>query len=215
MNNLLINIVNWFTKITAWLPQKLVFRTKIYYENGDRRLRRPKGPVIIISNHTAVYDYAAFLFVFMTRTLRVPMAEVLFSKQPLGTFLKCMGGIRVDRADHDFSFINKLERVLKKGGAVLIFPESRLPKEGEERPLPFTPSAAYLALLSGAEIIPVFTNGRYFTKDRARVMIGAGIKAADFVKDGMDRKESIDALNRGMRERVIELGKKLDEVSVL
>ena len=29
----MIAIFNWFVKITGWLPQKLIFRTKIYYED--------------------------------------------------------------------------------------------------------------------------------------------------------------------------------------
>ena len=106
---MLINIFNWFLKITAWLPQRIVFNTKVCYQDKAVQGRHIKGAAIIASNHTSVFDYAALLFVFFTRTLRVQMAEVLFDKKPLGLFLKMLGGIYVNRDIHNFDFIYKSE----------------------------------------------------------------------------------------------------------
>ena len=74
---MLINIFNWFLKITAWLPQRIVFNTKVYYQDKSVQGRHIKGAAIIASNHTSVFDYAALLFVFFTRTLRVQMRRAL------------------------------------------------------------------------------------------------------------------------------------------
>ena len=63
---MLIKFFNWFTKITAWPVQKLLFRTKIHYEDKSVQSRRIKGSAILISNHTSVFDYAAHLFVFFS-----------------------------------------------------------------------------------------------------------------------------------------------------
>ena len=145
----MIGLVNWFTKITGWLPQLFCFRTKVYYEDRSVQSRRIKGPAVIISNHTSIYDYAVFLFVFWTRTLRYQMAEVLFKKPVLKHLLRGLGGIRVDRDVFDFSFVGESLEILKKGGVVGIFPESRLHLPGEECPLPFKTSAAYIAKESG------------------------------------------------------------------
>ncbi|MBQ5503594.1 MAG: hypothetical protein IIT95_00710, partial [Oscillospiraceae bacterium] len=78
---MLISFFNWFVKITAWPAQKIVFRTRHIYEDRSLQSRSIKGPAIIISNHTSVFDYAALLFVFFGRTLRCQMAEVLFKKR--------------------------------------------------------------------------------------------------------------------------------------
>ncbi|MBR6312636.1 MAG: 1-acyl-sn-glycerol-3-phosphate acyltransferase, partial [Oscillospiraceae bacterium] len=145
----MIRFWNAFVKITGWPVQLLCFRTRIYYSDRERQGRRIKGPAILISNHTSVFDYAVWLFVFFSRTLRYQMAELLFHKKPLGTLLRLLGGIYVDRDARDMGFIAESERILEKGGVVGIFPESRLPRKGEERPLPFAPSAAYLALTTG------------------------------------------------------------------
>lgn len=208
---MLISLFNWFVKITAWPAQKLVFRLRVYYEDRAAQDRRIKGPAIIISNHTSVFDYAAFLFVFFSRTLRYQMAEVLFKKKPLGLFLKMLGGIKVDRDARDYGFIAKSEAILHRGGVVGIFPEGRLPLAGEERPLPFRPGAAYLALLSGAQVIPVYTKGGYFAKGRSKVVIGEAFYAAGLTDERLSEKDNIDLVSKKMRERVMGLGKLLDE----
>ena len=194
-----------FTKISAWPIQLICFRTKIHYENKKNQSRKIKGPAIIVSNHTSVYDFAVMLFVFPFRYLRYLMAEILFKRKVLGGFLKLMGGIKVDRESYNFTFINKSLNILQKGGVVGIFPEGRLPVKGETRPLPFKPSAAYLAFLSEVPIIPVYTNGSYFSKKRAHVIIGEAIDVKQIIDDKYSEKENIERINCILRERIIEL----------
>lgn len=206
----MIGLWNWFAKITGWPVQLICFRTKVVYEDKKVQGRHIKGPAIIISNHTSVFDYAVFLFVFWTRTLRFQMAELLYEKPMLGRLLRHLGGIKVDRDSHDFGFIDRSVNVLDKGGVLGVFPESRLPRPEEERPLEFKISAAYIALASGAKIIPVYTNGSYFNKKRARVVIGKPVYAAELTEDGADDNENLRIVSARLREKVIELGKLLD-----
>lgn len=206
-----IKLWNAFVKITAYPVQKAVFRTKVYYEDKRVQRRHIKGKAIVISNHTSVWDYAIYLFVFFTRTFRCQMAEVLFEKQPLGLFLKMMGGIFVNRNAFDFGFVSKSQEILDKGGVVGIFPESRLPLKNEKRPLEFKPSAAYLALLSGAPVIPVFTNGKYFTWQRARVIIGTPIDAQALTDSKLSEKENLAAVTKALRNKIIDLERQLNE----
>lgn len=197
--------VQSFTKITAWPVQAVCFRTKVHYEDKRVQGRKIKGAAIIVSNHTSVYDFAIMLFTFPFRTLRYLMAEVLFKRKGLAKFLRAMGGVMVDRDAYDFAFLEKLREILEKKGVVGIFPEGRLPREGEERPLPFAPSAAYLALMSGAPIIPVYTNGSYMKKKRAHVIIGKPIDAQSLVDDNLSEKENIERVNVYLRQRIVEL----------
>ena len=207
----MIGFWTWFVKITGWPVQFFCFRTKILYEDRNVQGRRIKGPTILISNHTSVFDYAVYLFVFFSRTLRFQMAELLFQKPFLGWLLRRLGGIEVDRPGYDFGFMQQSLSVLEKGGVVGVFPESRLPLPGEERPLPFKISAAYLALMSGAPIIPVATNGSYFRKERARVIIGKPIDASNLLEDGVGEAENLRIVSERLRERIKELEKALHE----
>ena len=209
-----IRFWNAFVKITGWPVQKLLFRTKILYEDPAVQKRRIRGPAILISNHTSIFDYAVFLFVFPGRILRYQMAEVLFRKKPLGALLRALGGIYVDRNAHNFSFLRKSEQILSEGGVVGVFPESRLPLPEEERPLPFKPSAAYLALESGASVIPLYINGGYMKKNRAVVVIGTPMNARDLTDETLSDRENIERVSEYMRQRVIELGNLLNEQTI-
>lgn len=203
-------LFNMLVKITGWIPQKIAFRTKIFYEDKKIQRRKIKGPAILISNHTSVYDYAVFLFVFPWRTLRYQMAEILFRKKGLGGFLKAMGGIKVDRSAFDFGFLDRSRAILAKGGVVGIFPESRLPREGEMRPLPFKPSAAYLALVSGVPVIPLYTNGAYFHGKKAKVAIGKPMFARALYDPQKDEKSNLVSISEQFRSKVMELGTLID-----
>ncbi len=208
---MMIRFWNNFTKITAWPVQKLIFRTKVYYEDKTVQGRRFKGPAIVICNHTSVYDLPVVMFTFFWRTLRFQVAELQFEKPLLGWFLRRLGSIRVDRNSHDYGFINQSEEILRAGGAVGVFPESRLPRPGEERPLPFAPSVAYLALSCGVPVIPMYTDGCYFKRKRAHVIIGTPIRASELVDDSLSDKENISRVTACMREKIVSLGKELEK----
>ncbi len=201
----MIAFVNWFVKITGWLLQKIVFRTKVFYEDKSVQSRKIKGPAIIVSNHTSVYDYGVFLFVFFTRTLRYQMAEVLFRKKVLGHFLRAMGGIEVDRGSFHFGFIEKSRTVLDRGGVVGIFPEGRIPLPEEETPLAFKSGAVYLALYADVPIIPVRTSGNYFHGKRTKVVIGKPVLCRDLYDGSKTERANLNAITEFLRQKVIDL----------
>ena len=205
----MIAIFQWFVRITGWIVQWFAFRTKIYYENKSVQSRKIKGSAIIVSNHTSVYDYAVYLFVFY-RILRYQMAEILYKRKGLKLFLRMMGGIYVNRNTHDLSFLSESNEILNKGGVVGVFPESRIPRPEEERPLEFKQSVILLALYSKAPIIPVATNGSYFKKKRARVIIGTPFNAVEYYNEALSEKDNVANITKILRERIIELKGKLD-----
>lgn len=207
----MIRFFNAFVKITAWPIQWFCFRTKVYYEEKAAQSRRIRGGAIVVCNHTSVFDYAVLLFVFFGRTLRTLMAEVLFRKKLLGAFLRAMGGIFVDRSSKNFSFLSECLAILKKDGVIGIFPESRLPRKDETPLLPFKTSAVYLAYRSGKPILPVYTNGSYFSPRRARVIVGKPFLVSEHWDDSLSEKENLAAVTELLRARVATLGRLLEE----
>lgn len=199
-------LFNWFVKITGFIPQLLLFRKKIHYEDKNVQGRRIRGKAIVISNHNYLLDFGVLLYVFPTRTLRCAVAEILYGKTFLMRWLlNLLGCVRVDRNEHDFSFLGKLNRILKKNGVVEIFPEARLPEKGEERPLEFKPSYVYLALESGAPIIPVYSDANLFSKKRLNVIIGKPIDVTTMYDENLSEKENITKINTYVRSKIIEL----------
>lgn len=202
----------WFVKITGWLPQALVFRTKIHYADPSVQKRSLRGPVILVSNHTSVMDFAVWMFVFWKSSLHCLMAEILFQRSRLFSwFLRALGGIRVNRDLHDFTFIHRSVEILQNGGLLEVYPEARLPRPGEQRPLPFKPSAAYIAMLSGASVLPVYTNGKYFTAERTQVMIGTPVDVRTIIDPKLTDRENIENITAYIQKQVMKLGLELEE----
>mgnify|MGYP002519391006 FL=1 len=205
--------VCWFVKITGILPQFILFRTKVHYRNKKAQSRKINGPAIVVSNHSSIYDFAVMMFVFWRNTLRCLVAAVIYNKNKFTHWLlKRLGGIKIERKAFDFKFVDEAVKILEHGGIVEIYPEARLPLPNEKRPLPFKPSAAYIAMLSGAPIIPVYTNGSYFNlKKRAHVMIGEKIDTNSLIDPTASEKENIEKITDHLRNVIVELGNELNE----
>ncbi len=167
--------------------------------------RQIKGKAIVVSNHTGFMDYPALIFAFPWRTIRCQMAEVLFKKPFLSGFLRLMGGIRVDRTSKSMDFLTKSEKILSKGGVVAIFPEGRIPKKGETTPLRFTESAVLLALTTDTPVIPVSTNGKYFTKEAERMTIGGPLDLTNWVDPALDERANVAAITERLREYIAKM----------
>lgn len=207
-----------FVKITGLPLQHFYYRRKVYYECNDKRLRKIKGPALIISNHTSVYDYPLIMYTFFGRTIRTLVGEGLYEYKILGKLLNRMGGIKVDRQNFDFSFLSKMSECLRKGQVGLIFPESRVPTDKDPVGLlDFKPSYVSIALENNVPIIPVYTNGMYGKKrrsykERARIIIGKPIIISLLFNKNKSEKENILYINNFVRDKInllgIELAKK-------
>ena len=201
-----------FTKITGFPVYVIACRSKIFYEDKKVQSRRIRGKAVIISNHKSVWDVGFMMFLFPQRTLRCVIAEVMYAKSKIFSFfLNSIGGIKVDRDTRDFSFVGKCCEVLSKGGVVEIYPEARLPREDEHDLLDFKPSATYIALMSGAPIIPVYTSGGYFTKNRVHAIIGKPINVQALYDNSLSEQENIKNITAILRNKVIELKNELDD----
>ncbi len=202
-----------FFKATAVIPQRFVFRLKVFREDRRVQGRHIKGPAIIVSNHLSVYDYIALIFVFFFRTTRGIAAEVLFCKNIfLSLFLRLLGLVRVNRGEHDFAFEDKAARILEDGGIVVFHPEGRVPDQpGDVPPLPFKTGFAYLAMRCGVPVIPVYTNGRVFRRGRCVYVIGTPVDVRSLCRKDMSENENMHLIADFMRNRIQELERYSDE----
>ncbi len=201
-----------FVKATGAIPFTLMTNPKYYFEDINRQGRHIRGKAIVMPDHHSIWDVATMMHAFPGRNLRCVIAEVIVEGNPLmRLFAKSMGYVVVDRNSSDFSFMSKAQRILDEDGVVEIFPESRLPRPGEETPLEFKPSVTYLALESGAPIIPVVSNGSFNKKERMAVMIGVPINVRELYDESLGEKENVLRITELLRNKIIELKKMLDE----
>ena len=211
------------TSVGAWLFQLWIritgypvyrFRANPKFKYEDRKVqgRIIKGKAVIVSNHTTVWDFGFWLYALPLRAHRCIMADVLKHKNFFLTlFLTMNQGIFVSRKAQDIGFIKTCEKILSRGGVVQVFPEARLAKEGEERPLPFTPSFVLMALESNAPIIPLYTSGNYFRKERTKAAIGKPIYVSELYDETKSRKENLLDIAEIVRQKVIELGEYFED----
>lgn len=199
-------IFEGFFKASAYPVEMLVFKTKFHYEDKKAQGRKIKGSAIVASNHTSVYDFAQIMQTFFSRHLCCLMADILFKQgKLLSWFLKRFNPIVIHREGKNFSFINDAVDHLNSGGVLEIYPEARIPEKNEETPLEFKPSIAYIAMLSKAPIIPVYTDGNYFNSKRANVMIGKPIDVTELIDENLSEGENIARITEYVRNKIIEL----------
>lgn len=205
-------IVLWFVKLTGFIPQLFYFRKKVYYVNKKNQSRHIKGSAIIVSNHKRLFDFVLYMYLFFGRDIYTIIGEQMYRKNKLFSwFLNKIGGIKVEREVYDFGFLSKSVELLNKGKVIEIYPEGRLPLKTETEMLPFKPSFVYLALETGAPIIPVYTNGSYAQKGRAKVVIGESIDARLLYNESLSEKENIEYISNYVAAYIKDLGKLIDE----
>ncbi|CAM3751505.1 lysophospholipid acyltransferase family protein [Nocardioides zeicaulis] len=108
------------------------------------------GGVILAANHVGVID-GPLLAVLAPRPVHALTKQEMFAG-PLGAFLRAAGQVPLDRFHPDPAAIRSCLRVLRDGGVVGIFPEGT---RGAGRLERFHHGAAYLALVTGAPVVPV------------------------------------------------------------
>jgi 1-acyl-sn-glycerol-3-phosphate acyltransferase len=109
-----------------------------------------RGPVVVAANHIGVID-GPLMAIFAPRPVHALTKREMFDGRLAG-FLRLVGQVPVDRLHTDPEAIRTSLRILEAGGAVGVFPEGTR-GDGELRT--FKPGAAYLAMVSGAPVVPI------------------------------------------------------------
>ena len=108
------------------------------------------GPVIYASNHVGIFD-GPLLGIFAPRPAHALTKREMF-RGLFGRFLWHAGQIPLDRYNPDPRAVKTCLRALRNGHAIGIFPEGN---RGAGDLARFHRGAAYLALVSGAPVVPV------------------------------------------------------------
>lgn len=115
---------------------------------------RHTGPHVIASNHVGLLD-GPLLGAFAPRPVHALTKKEMFEGHT-GTALRALGQIPLLRSDMDVSAIKDCLKVLRDGGVVVIYPEGARGAGEMER---IASGAAYLALVTGAPVIPLTVFG--------------------------------------------------------
>ncbi|MEQ6902136.1 lysophospholipid acyltransferase family protein [Nocardioides sp. YIM 152588] len=122
----------------------------------DVRVHHPErfpatGPVVLAANHIGLVD-GPLMALFAPRPVHALTKIEMFASPLGGAFLRLAGQVPLDRFRVDPGAVRTAVRVLREGGVVGVFPEGTR-GGGELRT--FRRGAAYLAMVTGAPVVPL------------------------------------------------------------
>jgi 1-acyl-sn-glycerol-3-phosphate acyltransferase len=160
-----------FGKFVAVLMTAILFPLRVQ----GREYLPKSGPFIVIANHISMLE------VFFIPRLLLPLRTVFMAKSELFSHgalfrwvIRTCGGFPVKRGTEDIGAIKKALDVLRAGEVFAIFPEGTRNKNLDGTLQKFYNGVGYIALLSGAPVIPVlFADTAGFKPfRRVRVIVG-------------------------------------------
>ncbi|NED96812.1 1-acyl-sn-glycerol-3-phosphate acyltransferase [Phytoactinopolyspora alkaliphila] len=113
-----------------------------------------EDPVILASNHTGILD-GPLLYSVTSRPVHALVKREMFAGL-VGSALRWIGQIPVDRSTCDVRAVKNCLAVLHRGGVIAVYPEGT---RGLGDFALVKPGAAYMALCTGAPIVPVAALG--------------------------------------------------------
>jgi 1-acyl-sn-glycerol-3-phosphate acyltransferase len=113
------------------------------------------GPYVFTPNHQAHIDIAALLG-YLPGNNRFAAKKELFDEPVLGAVMRTLGMLPVDR-DDAMNSIEVLNRAVRAGNSIIIFPEGTRSRDGNL--LPFKKGAFVAAIEMGFPVVPVILKG--------------------------------------------------------
>lgn len=142
--------------------------------------------LVIAGNHKHVYDQC--LTIMATKRVIHYMAKKEYFEGKLAPFFRLVGCIPVDRSRKDISSAMSAMKVLKKGGAIGIFPEGTRNKT-EDFLLRFKTGAVAMAKKSDAYILPFGLTGDWkFRSKDLTVRFGKPFKVGEMTVQEANEK---------------------------
>lgn len=192
--------------VSRRIAQRMVARRYDVHVAGGEHLPR-RGPVVVVANHIGWLD-GPLLGIVLPRPVHAWTKADMFTGRT-GAFLQHTGQIPLDRFHPDPAAVKTAVRVLRSGNAVGVFPEGAR-GDGEVRR--FHRGAAYLALVTGAPVVPVAFFGtrlpgggsesRPPTGSRIDIAIGAPVAVGH--QPWPRTREQLDGVSRLLQERLRE-----------
>lgn len=163
------------------------------------------GPVIVVANHSSLLD-GFVLAACLPRKVTYFSSAYLFGLPLAGPFLRGIGAIPVQKNEGGVTAIKKALQVLAAGGVLGIFPEGGVGLGEKVRDL--QAGWAYLAIKSGAPVLPVAIRGssnalppgaRIPRRGRITVIIG---KPQNCPRELRPRRKTMAAANSRLVEEL-------------
>jgi len=169
-----------------------------------------RGGLLIASNHQSYLD-PVLVGMALERPIHYLARRELFRVPGFGTLIKALGAHPVKRGHADAGALRTAMDLLRRGEALLVFPEGTRTRDGQLGE--FRPGVGALAVRCGVPVLPVCIEGAYRCWPRSRLLprparvavaYGEIIETKD--RDGREVTEAIaehiGRLHRFLRDHV-------------
>jgi 1-acyl-sn-glycerol-3-phosphate acyltransferase len=147
----------WFWYAMLWCPCYAISQVWFRYRFRGKGHVPASGPVLLVSNHQSNLD-PVLVGLACPRQLKY-LARQGLSFWPFSLWIRSLGAVPIDRERGAIGGIRVTLDLLKKGNAVLVFPEGSRTPDGKLHE--FLPGFCLLARRSGATIVPVAIDGAF------------------------------------------------------
>jgi len=185
-----------FWYLLGYSLSKAIAKTFFSYRVFGAENMIEEGPCIIAANHCSYLD-PPLVGVACQRAIHYLARKSLLDVPVLGPILPELNVIPVDQKNADRSALMGAIRVVRNGGAVLIFPEGTRSPDGQLQPA--RPGIGMIAAKTGAPVVPARITGSYEALPRGgsmpkRARINVTIGKPVLLPSG-DRAERADYAN--------------------
>lgn len=169
-----------------------------------------RGAALIACNHVAYFD-PPLIGSASPREFYYMAKKELFENSLLGWLIDKYNAIPISRGSFDREGILKATEVLKKGNALLVFPEGTRSKDGDLKEPKL--GVAKLALETGSPIVPACIDypgtwlKAFFLRKKIRVRFGSLIKAEE-ISSLPKNKDGYSELTHQIMQRIKDLREK-------
>ncbi len=160
-----------FWYLLGYSLSKAIAKTFFSYRVFGAENMIEEGPCIIAANHCSYLD-PPLVGVAFRRGIHYLARKSLLDVPVLGPILPELNVIPVDQKNADRSALMGAIRVVRNGGAVLIFPEGTRSLDGQLQEA--QPGIGMIAAKSGAPIVPVAIRGSFEILPRGAMIPKSG-----------------------------------------
>jgi len=191
-----------FWYLLGYSLSKAIAKTFFNYRVIGAENMIEEGPCIIAANHCSYLD-PPLVGVACKRAIHYLARKTLLDWPVLGPIFPQLNVIPVDQENPERSALMGVIRVVRGGGAALIFPEGSRSRDGQLQAV--EPGIGLIAAKTGAPVVPVWIDGsfaafppgaKFASKKPIRVIIGQPLRMAEGIRSGRDSYEVMAGITR-------------------
>jgi 1-acyl-sn-glycerol-3-phosphate acyltransferase len=157
----------FYRAVTAFFRglNRIAFGVKI----TNKKQIKQEGRVVIVSNHSSVWDPLFIAPEFRIQAHYLAKAELFTNKFLAYIFTKGLGAIPVKRGEADYGALKRSIQLLRDDRCLGVFPEGTRVKDeiGE-----FQRGFAAIAIKANAQVLPAYIDGDYKLFKKMHLIIG-------------------------------------------